>query len=74
MCCVHLGTTDDDSMTDTSPDGGSNAGLVAWLGISLVIIILLIGLSVTLSIIAYWRQKLIISATATATTAEVELK
>ena len=48
-----IGTTDDDVMTTspTSPNGGSNAGLVAWLAISLVIIIILIGFSLALAVV-----------------------
>ena len=55
---LHLGTTDDDVMdtsttSPTSPDGGSNAGLVAWLGVSLVIIIVLIASIVALAVVVY---------------------
>ena len=54
---LHVVTTvtDDDVMTAStiSTDGGSNVGLQAWLGISLVIIIILIASIVALAVVVY---------------------
>ena len=46
-------TTYTSTISPTSPNGRSNGGLVAWLGVSLVIIIVLIASIVALAVVVY---------------------